>query len=122
MREQNIAMDETNRMISSNMVHGSAVYSREGERLGTIQSVMIDKRSGQAEYVVLSFGGMFGLGAEHHPLPWQVLAYDPVREGYIAHVTKEALGKAPSYSDDAEAIYDPAFERTLCGHYGLPWP
>lgn len=122
MREQDIATDETSRLISSSKVHGSAVYNREGERLGTIQSVMIDKRSGQVEYAVLSFGGLFGLGAEHHPLPWQVLTYDPARRGYVAHVSKEALGKAPSYSDEAEAIYDPEFERALYGHYGLPLP
>lgn len=119
---EDIATDEKSRLISSTKVHGTAVYSREGERLGIINSVMIDKRSGQVEYVVVGFGGLFGLGGEHHPLPWQVLTYEPARHGYIAHLGKEALGKAPSYTDEKEAPYDPAFERALYSYYGLPLP
>lgn len=122
MREQDVATDETSRLISSSKVHGASVYNREGERLGRIQSVMLDKRSGQVEYVVLVYGGLFGLGGEHHPLPWQVLTYDPARAGYTAHISKDALAGAPSYSDDAEPAYDPDFERALYGHYGLPLP
>jgi sporulation protein YlmC with PRC-barrel domain len=120
---EDLATVETSRLISSTKVHGTAVYSREGERLGTINSVMIDKRSGQVEYVVVGFGGLFGLGGEHHPLPWQVLTYEPTRRGYVAHLSKEALGKAPSYTDDEEeTLYDPAFERALYSYYGLPLP
>ena len=30
---------------------------------------MVDKKSGQAEYAVMSFGGLFGLGDNYYPLP-----------------------------------------------------
>jgi hypothetical protein len=37
---------------------------------------MIDKRSGQVQYAVLSFGGFLGIGDDYYPLPWQSLTYD----------------------------------------------
>ena len=61
MPDTDIHTDETHRLIASNKVEGTAVYNREGERLGSVHHFMVDKRSGQAEYAVLSFGGLFGL-------------------------------------------------------------
>ena len=57
-----VATDETNRLIASDKVEGTAVYNRQGERLGSIYNFMVDKRSGQVEYAVLSFGGFLGIG------------------------------------------------------------
>ena len=37
---------------------------------GSIERVMIDKRSGQVAYAVLSFGGFLGLGGDYYPIPW----------------------------------------------------
>jgi len=75
------ATDETDQLISSTKVEGTAVYNRQGERLGTVASFMVDKRSGQVAYAVMSFGGFLGLGKSCHPLPWHVLSYDTGRGG-----------------------------------------
>ena len=71
-----VATDETDRLIASNKVDGTAVYNRQGERLGSVYNFMVDKRSGQVEYAVMSFGGFLGIGDSYHPLPWKSLKYD----------------------------------------------
>jgi len=48
---------ETNRLIASDKVEGTAVYNPEGDRLGTIANVMIDKRSGKSEYGLFPVNG-----------------------------------------------------------------
>src|SRR5207248_1151446 len=50
-----VEVDETNRLISSEKVDGTAVYNRQGDRLGTVHHLMIDKFTGQVEYAVMSF-------------------------------------------------------------------
>ncbi|HEX3524586.1 MAG TPA: PRC-barrel domain-containing protein [Stellaceae bacterium] len=65
--------DETDRLISSEKVEGTAVYDRRGERLGTVLHLMIDKYTGQVAYAVMSFGGFLGIGEKYHPLPWRML-------------------------------------------------
>ena len=47
--------DETDRLISSEKVDGTAVYDRTGGRLGTVHHLMIDKYNGHVEYVIWRF-------------------------------------------------------------------
>ena len=77
-----IARDETHDLISSDKVEGTAVYNRQGEKLGTVTSFMVGKRNGRVQYAVLSFGGLFGMGEKFYPLPWDTLTYDTDKGGY----------------------------------------
>ena len=49
-----VATDETDRLISSDKVTGTAVYNRQGEHLGSVYNLMVDKISGQVAYAVMS--------------------------------------------------------------------
>ena len=73
---------ETASLIGSDKVEGTPVYRSNGERVGRIERVMIDKISGRVSYAVLGFGGFLGIGNDHYPLPWQSLKYDTQLGGY----------------------------------------
>jgi PRC-barrel domain protein len=90
--------DETDRLISSEKVEGTAVYDRQGERLGTVHHLMIDKYTGQVAYSVMSFGGFLGIGESYHPLPWKMLTYDIRLGGYLVDLDRRRLEGAPSYT------------------------
>ncbi len=94
------------KMISADRVQGTAVYDHAGDRLGTVDTLMIDKRSGQVAYAVMSFGGFLGIGERYHQLPWSALTYDTEQGGYRVSLTKEALKDAPNYSRDDIDRYD----------------
>lgn len=113
------ATDETDRLIASNKVEGTAVYNRQGDRLGTVHNFMVDKRSGQAEYAVMSFGGFLGIGESYHPLPWKVLNYDTDQNGYVVDLDKDMLEKAPSYRSGDEPRYDRAYGEQVNSYYGF---
>ena len=49
-------------LVPSDQVEGTEVRRSNGEIVGTIQRVMIDKLSGKVAYAVLSFGGFLGIG------------------------------------------------------------
>lgn len=114
--------DSPHRLIASNRVEGTAVYNRSGERLGTIAHFMVDKVSGQADYAVLSFGGLFGLGSDHYPLPWKVLDYDPAQGGYVVDLDRDVLDKAPRYAAEDEPVYDRDYDSRVYGYYGIAYP
>ena len=92
-----VEANETNRLISSGKVDGTAVYNTAGEHLGSIHHMMIDKFTGHVEYAVMSFGGFLGMGESYHPLPWKTLTYDTRLGGYVTDVTRVRLEGAPSY-------------------------
>jgi sporulation protein YlmC with PRC-barrel domain len=121
MVQTDIATDETNRLIASNKVEGTAVYNRQGESLGTIYNFMVDKRSGKAEYAVLQFGGLFGLGSDYYPLPWDVLTYDTGQGGYVVDIDKSVIEKAPRYRAGEEPKYDRDYGREVYGYYKVPY-
>lgn len=107
------------RLIASDRVEGTTVYNRQGEKLGSIEKFMVDKRSGKAEYAVMSFGGLFGMGHDHYPLPWDVLDYEVDQGGYVIDLDKALIEKGPRYSAD-EPAYDDAYDREVRGYYNMP--
>src|SRR5689334_15665212 len=86
-----LATGETEHLISSSKVEGTAVYNRQGERLGTVSSFMVNKFTGQVAYAVMAFGGFLGMGQSCHPLPWRVLRYDTKVGGYVVDLDKDRL-------------------------------
>jgi hypothetical protein len=112
---------ETTYLIGSDKVEGTAVYGTDGNKIGSIERVMIDKTSGQVSYAVLGFGGFLGLGNDHYPLPWQTLRYDTRLGGYVTGVSESQLRGAPRYSNDNDWNWDDeARARAVNDYYGLP--
>ena len=112
---------ETFELIAADKVEGTTVYNRAGEKLGTVDSIMIDKLSGEVAYAVMSFGGFLGMGKDHYPLPWSVLTYDQTMGGYVVDLDPDLLKNAPGYEGDDKVDWaDEAWNRRLHDYYGVP--
>jgi hypothetical protein len=110
---------ETVNLIGSDKVEGTGVYGADGNKIGSIERVMIDKLSGKVSYAVLSFGGFLGIGDDYYPLPWQSLKYDTNLGGYVTGITEAQLQNAPKYSNDNSWNWsDPARMRAVNEYYG----
>ena len=109
----------SNPMISSDRVEGTTVFNQTGDKLGSIDCVMIDKLSGQIRYAVLDFGGFLGMGTEQYPLPWGMLKYDPVLEGYVVPIDKSLLENAPKHEKEERPEYSDEYGRRVHEHYGV---
>jgi hypothetical protein len=108
-------------VISSERVEGTKVFNAAGDKLGSIDDLMIDKRSGQVRYAVLEFGGFLGMGTDRYPLPWSVLKYDTTLDGYVVPLDKAKLEGAPHYGDEARPDYDDEYGRRVHGYYGVDY-
>ena len=110
---------ETSDLISSDKVEGTSVMNRKGEKLGSIESVMIEKRSGKVAYAVMSFGGFLGIGERYHPLPWRTLDYDTTKGGFVVDVTRSQLENAPHYARAENPWTDRTYGRRVYDYYGV---
>lgn len=120
-RTDAVATDETGKLISADKVIGTAVYNADGERLGTIDSIMLHKASGRVAFAVMSFGGFLGIGERYHPLPWDVLTYDEAKGGYNIDLTPDRLRSAPHYSrEELNRLDYDARGRDIRDYYGVP--
>jgi sporulation protein YlmC with PRC-barrel domain len=83
--------------ILASKVKGTAVYNEIGDRIGTVEDVVLDKQTNQILFAALGFGGVLGLGEKYYPVPWSMLDYDEDRGGYIVPLDKDTLKSAPAY-------------------------
>ena len=112
---------ETAGLIGSDKLEGTAVYDAHSNHIGSIERVMLDKRSGQVAYAVLSFGGFLGIGSDSYPIPWASLTYDTSLGGYRTTITEQQLQGAPKYSGTSWDWDDRERGRKVYDYYGAPW-
>jgi len=84
--------------ILASKVKGTAVYNNSGDRIGTVEDVVLDKQSNQIMFAALGFGGVLGLGEKYYPVPWSMLNYNEDKGGYVVPLNKDSIRDAPSYS------------------------
>ena len=128
MADNTLTRDETgstvhtpHRLIASNRVEGTAVYNREGEKLGRIENFMVDKVSGRSEYAVMSFGGFLGIGDDQYPIPWSKLTYDTEQGGYVVDLDRDKLTNGPKYRAGEEPGFDRDYDRRVHDYYGVTY-
>ena len=107
-------------LIAADKVKGTNVYNTAGEKLGSVDDVMIDKSSGRAIYAVMSFGGFLGMGEKYHPLPWSTLKYDTEKSGYVVNLDKKQLQEAPNFDEGTAFTWTPEYGKRVDSYYKVP--
>jgi sporulation protein YlmC with PRC-barrel domain len=102
---------ETHDLIGSDKVEGTNVYRSNGEKVGQIERVMLDKRSGKV--------GFLGLGHDHYPVPWARLTYNERLGGYEVNISDQELKGAPKYGE-TEWSWDREQGRKVYDYYKVP--
>jgi sporulation protein YlmC with PRC-barrel domain len=86
-------------VVRSSDLLGYDVENFEGEELGSINDAIVSLDHGCIDYMVLSFGGILGLGDSLYLIPWHVVQIDPVDERLILNVDPAMLNDAPIWDD-----------------------
>jgi hypothetical protein len=114
------SLSETTSLIAATKVNGTHVYNRQGDSIGSIYDLMINKRNGRVDYAIMSFGGFLGLGEHYHPLPWHLLTYDPRQGGYVVDVDRDRLEGGPSFATSSSPDWsDGVYGHQVDEYYGV---
>jgi sporulation protein YlmC with PRC-barrel domain len=117
---ESLKQKEIGRLISADKVQGTPVSNPAGERIGSIENIMIDKPTGRVAYAVMSFGGILGIGKNRYPLPWNLLEYDTELDSYVVDLNPDMLKGAPVYDDHATNWADETWARRIYDYYKVP--
>ena len=96
-RQSNKEMLQMSR--ASNII-GTRVKNPNGDNLGDIKDLVLDPKSGQISYAVISFGGVLGMGGKLFAIPWRLLQWHRDNEYYLLEINKDILKKAPGFDKD----------------------
>lgn len=111
-------MQPTHPLIPADRVNGTTVYTRQGDKIGSIEDVAIEKVSGDVAYAIIGTGGFLGMGERYYPVPWSMLTFDVERRGYVIPLDKDQLEKAPSIdASELSGWSDESSRETLAGYY-----
>jgi sporulation protein YlmC with PRC-barrel domain len=111
---------ETANLIASDKVEGTPVYRANGDKIGKIERIMLEKRTGTVAYAVMTFGGFLGIGDDYYPVPWKLLRYNEQLGGYEAEITDVQLKSAPKFrTNDSWAYGDRQREAAMFSYYGV---
>ena len=99
---------------------GNDVANKQGEDIGKINEIMLDMRTGQVRYAVLSFGGFLGMGGKLFATPWSALTLDTENKCFVLNVDKERLDNAPGFDKDKwPDMADQTWADEIHSYYGL---
>ncbi len=113
--------NDTHELLVQAEVSGLGVRTRDGDKLGHVKSLVVDKRTGRSVYAILSLGGFLGLNKSFYPVPFSLLVYDTVEDGYVVTIDRRILEGGPSWSNNAPT-FDQAYAERVLSYYGPATP
>ena len=106
-------------LMGADTLIGNDVYNLKDEALGDIKEIMLDVRSGQIGYAVLSFGGFLGVGEKLFAVPWKALTLDTKNKRFVLNVEKDRLKSAPGFNTGKwPDMADQSWVREIHSYYG----
>jgi hypothetical protein len=104
------------RIVTADEIEGTPVHARKGGKLGTVDHVMIDKRTGDVCYVLVALdrpgGGLC-------PVPWQKLAFDSRKGVFVSELDGSLLKRVPRPAGKGKD-WDAALGTRVDEYFGLP--
>jgi sporulation protein YlmC with PRC-barrel domain len=104
------------KVFRASTIKGMKVYNLEGERVGTVDELVIDIEKGHVVYAALSVGGFLGAGDKLFAIPWRemMLEVDEKDKFFRIDIDKEKLKAAEGFDKNAwPNVADPKWAERI---------
>ncbi len=91
------AEEPAGKLLSASGLFEAVVRDVNGKRLGEIEDFILDMTEGEIEYVVFSFGGLFGMGSKLCAVAPHLLELDEKNRCFRLSYDKGRVGNAPEF-------------------------
>jgi sporulation protein YlmC with PRC-barrel domain len=105
-------------MVKATEIIDINIVNPKGEELGEVKDLVFSK-DGQISYLIVSRGGVFGMGEDLVPIPWSAAHANFRDDKLVVNIDKERLDQAPRFkSDDWDEFYSNRHQDEVRGYYG----
>jgi sporulation protein YlmC with PRC-barrel domain len=115
------AKNGTAKTFRASKLIGLTVKNSEGDKLGSVNDIVVEVDSGRIAYVALSFGGVLGIGDKLFAVPYrQIRLVREQEEMYLVlNVPKDRLKTAPGFDKNQWPDFaDPYWIEKIDKYYG----
>ena len=109
-------------LIKGSTFIGANVENPQGQNLGDVKDVVIDRASGRIVYAVVSFGGFLGMGEKLFAVPWGAFSQPRAdKDTFVLATDKERLKNAPGFDkDNWPQMANREFVTHVYSYYNVP--
>jgi len=104
----------------SKKLTGLNVMNPQGEKIGTIEDLVINLQDGKVQYIALSVGGVLGIGDKLFAVPFQEVRFNHGKDEmyFVIDISKEKLEQAPGFNkSDWPDFADPQWRSKVDNYY-----
>lgn len=101
---------------SANESIGANVVGAGNKELGEVEDFIMDRQNSRVAYVIVSYGGLLGIGDKHFAVPWQAYGQtdgrSPIRLGRATKTNQGCLARPSTAAGRAGRMaLEPALSR-----------
>jgi sporulation protein YlmC with PRC-barrel domain len=100
--------------ISADKLAGMGVRNQEGKRIGEVSDFQLDE-NGNVRFLVVSTGGIFGIGAAERVVPYTAFKPAEAADALILTVDESLLASSPAKTSE---MTEEQYSRELYEHFG----
>ena len=83
------------------IIVGTRVVSPQDVELGKVDEVVMNAFNTSVEFLVMSYGGFWGLGEKRFAVPWHAVRFDHDKQVYVLNLSQDEIADLPPYEKDA---------------------
>ena len=98
-------------------IRGLDVYDIQDEQIGSVEDLYLDREVRLVSYLVVSAGGLLGVGKKHFLVPVEEVSRDVGEERVTVTVPKEKVLNSPEFDLDV-GVPAADLQRAIGAYYG----
>ena len=98
LAQEAVRQNQQSEELRADWIVGTTVLTPEGETVGTIDDLLLDREDGSVTAAIVSVGGFLGFGAKQIAVKWQELEEEYDGSEVVLALTREEAKAAPEFN------------------------
>jgi sporulation protein YlmC with PRC-barrel domain len=97
-------------------IRGLDVYDVNGEQIGSVEDLYVDRDSRLPRFLEVSAGGFLGIGKKHFLIPIEEVSRDMDEDRVTVNQPRDKVVDSPDF--DPDDVSNPDIQRAIRAYYG----
>jgi sporulation protein YlmC with PRC-barrel domain len=97
-------------------IRGLEVYDANGEQIGSVEDLYVDRDSRLPRFLEVSAGGFLGIGEKHFLIPIEEVSREMGEDRVTVNQPRDKVVESPDF--DPDDVANPDVQRAIHAYYG----
>jgi len=97
-------------------IRGLEVYDVNGEQIGSVEDLYVDRDSSLPRFLEVSAGGFLGIGKKHFLIPIEEISREMGEDRVTVNQPRDKVVDSPDF--DPDDVANPDIQRAIHAYYG----